>query len=556
MINGTNLDNKLNYQSKPFINRNLSDKILKNAILSPNPDKQNNKEPYIPQEYYYANYATRLSSTKKNISFQGNTANSINKANSITESGEAKLVKRPDGGYLVDKNTGTVIYYGIDAKNLLERTSYFDKETEIISQSDGSLSISVFENKLTTEKKSFLFSEPGAVLIEANTPAKIKVEKGNPLVITTERKPNWYEKAGPNGIHKEHFNNLIKNNYHIFNGHVYKTAFDKNDLKKLINKEILKTVDDNYVQFVNFDSSDTLKNKLAKLGFSGEQVEKISDTWVKTKERKLHGYENGVVKRDIFKKDTLEKLISSNILETPFQEEDNLFWKSYYTEEELIKKLNKAGILNTEQKDVVDVWKNTTRSGYDDSGLAWSADGVTVYLHKEKLNLWNQNPSDWIVSSDSWSKNKPFVAGVSRICPKDIYSKPTPFKTVRAEESLHSHPKKADKQQSEVYLITQGTAAILTMQNGKPKISVLNKGDMTVVNPGVAHSIMGIKGEYEHLVCQVPSVFQYGPMFKEPRKYEDYSITEEEAINMALKELNKPEQSDDSSDLNKTRNVA
>jgi len=79
---------------------------------------------------------------------------------------------------------------------------------------------------------------------------------------------------------------------------------------------------------------------------------------------------------------------------------------------------------------------------------------------------------------------------------------------------------------------------------------------MTIINPGVVHSIMGIKGEYEHLVCQVPSAFQYGFMLKEPRKYEDYSFTEEKAVKMALEELTKSEQTQDFTALSKLKAVA
>ena len=138
------------------------------------PNNQNNvqeqKYPHISQKYYQSNFALQAKHNLSNISFLGDTAKNINKVISLNENGESSLIRRPDGGYLVDKDTGTVVYYGLDAKNFLKNTAYFDKDTEIVSQSDGQLSVTAPARQTNSERKSLSFSEPGAILIEKNIP--------------------------------------------------------------------------------------------------------------------------------------------------------------------------------------------------------------------------------------------------------------------------------------------------------------------------------------------------------------------------------------------------
>ena len=109
---------------------------------------------------------------------------------------------------------------------------------------------------------------------------------------------------------------------------------------------------------------------------------------------------------------------------------------------------------------------------------------------------------------------------------------------LRKDEVLHSHPNLAEKRQTELYLITSGYAAMNIVKDGKPQIKILKEGDLAIVEPGLGHCINSVLGEYEQIVVQVPSAFQYGFGFKENFPIpQDYN--EEELRKQAKEELEK-----------------
>ena len=108
---------------------------------------------------------------------------------------------------------------------------------------------------------------------------------------------------------------------------------------------------------------------------------------------------------------------------------------------------------------------------------------------------------------------------------------PIAISELRKEEKLHSHPNFAEKRQTEVYLVTSGMAALNIVKDGKSQIKILKEGELAIVEAGVAHCINSVLGEYEHIVTQVPSAFQYGFGFKqnvdEPSDYDTQRLTQE-----------------------------
>ena len=105
---------------------------------------------------------------------------------------------------------------------------------------------------------------------------------------------------------------------------------------------------------------------------------------------------------------------------------------------------------------------------------------------------------------------------------------------LRKGEKLHKHPNKAEKRQTEIYMITSGAAALVVVRNGKPEIKILKEGDLAVIDAGVEHCVNSVLGEYEQIVVQVPSAFQYGFDFKcetpEPEGYSKEAFTKEAQI--------------------------
>ena len=103
------------------------------------------------------------------------------------------------------------------------------------------------------------------------------------------------------------------------------------------------------------------------------------------------------------------------------------------------------------------------------------------------------------------------------------------LKESHENNKLHKHPNNAEKRQTEIYMITSGAAALVVVRNGKPEIKILKEGDLAVIDAGVEHCVNSVLGEYEQIVVQVQSAFQYGFDFKcitpEPEGYNKEEFT-------------------------------
>jgi len=261
------------------------------------------------------------------VSFAANTADTINKVLILSKYGETPLIKRPDGGYLVDTGTNTVIYYGIEAKKFLKDASYFKHDTEIICQSDCKIKM----ESANGEKVSL--SEPGAVLINGGTFATVKSIQGNPLVITSEKRPEWYTKMSPVNEHKLFFENLVEKNKHIYAGHIA-SALVTEEKKHLITAGIVKEIDDNYIEFIDIKDISDLSKKLQHSTLNVEQQEKIVSIWQQVQDRLnavfqnpgevfLSDFQESTKKTDIFLKLQKAGIIKIN-------EKNKTIWNKFW----------------------------------------------------------------------------------------------------------------------------------------------------------------------------------------------------------------------------------
>jgi hypothetical protein len=450
----------------------------------------------------------------------------------FTSDGVQTLARQSDGGILVDGETKTVAYYGDAAKMLLERTSDFDRETEVILPSHCALTVDHQGERLS-------ISEPGAILIGPGANVQVAAE-GNPLVIQTEKPPSWYTKMGPNGEHKDDFDAIASLNRRLLRCLTNKSIFKVNDLNQLLSCGILLPDKDDrrFVAWAPFKTHDELISKLIEAGFKGNSIDEIDKIWEKALRRKLYGLEIGHFPRKRLTREQLKKLTSHGVIKDNGGSDKRVYWTEIANEEHIKVRIASAGLKGKDFDDVLDIWRATTKSGYDNTGLCWDKGKVLAYILRDKQNVWNEQDTEWIVNSTEYAgDNKPFTVGVSTVAAKKTCIEPVDFKELRPGEGLHQHPVRDDKRQTEAYLVTGGTAAILTLCKGKPQITYLNAGDMAVINPGVTHAVIAADGPYEHLCFQIPSAFQYGFLFKDIQQYESFSLNEERLVEAAKKGL-------------------
>lgn len=453
---------------------------------------------------------------------------------SLTEDSIEELTPSSDGGYLVERETGTTSYYGPAAKSYLERTKHFDRETEVIIPRGGSAVI-------TYKGQSLHITEPGAVLIGADTEVDVKLCKGDVLVISTEKAPSWYRKFGAEGEHSAEFEKITRLNQKLFACLTHQSRIGEDSLRRLLDYGIVERDRDDgaYVKWdPSFKDHDTLRAKLIEAGFQGAEMDEMEKIWENTIKRKLHGYDSGIIRKDMLPERIRDRLVKGGILNKNRFDGNNLFWSSYSTENELRSSLSRKGFDQADTDGIVSTWRETTRSGYDNTGLVWDKGKVVSYVHREKINLWNEQDTEWIVNSTEYAgEMDPFTVGVSIVQARKPADEPHPFKEIRPGETLHRHPQSEDRKQTEAYMATDGSAALLSIRKGKPHITYLNKGDMAVINAGVPHCVLAYNGPYEHLCFQVPSAFQYGFMFKDQQQYGSYGLDEAAVVREAMKGL-------------------
>ena len=522
----------------------------------------------IPAQNYRANFAPQ-------INFTGN-APKIKQAYIIT--GEEKdvplLVTKQNESYVIDFDSQTEIIYGDAAVEYLKNNEEFEYDTQVIfpKKAEGSVEV---------DGKSVELPENSAILINAGTKAKVNVKKGYPMMLVSKKDYDWYERYGKNAKDiniRNKFLELIWYNSHLYNGEftpnvllsekfrdegflnslginkqearngLLYTLYDKKDslneedrkeveytkgiVDKLFEEGLIEQKSDGYLRFKPFYLPDKMKQYLKEKGFDEEAVDKLMPIFIQSRQAKMDSrfaLKNGAAS---FKPEHIERMKKAGILFDTKKDAEHIYWREVFgNENDLRGRLYNAGFNKDEENEIVDAWRKENLTGFDISGLKFINENMAVYNLNDKLNNWTHEKTNWVTNSTVLSSsegNTPFV-GVSMVQYDD--KKAIPIKSIRSEEKLHAHPNLEEKRQTEIYVISSGAAILNVVKNGQSKAQLLKEGDLAVVGPGVLHCINSILGEYEHIVTQVPSAFQYGFGFKQivepPADYDEARLLKE-----------------------------
>lgn len=543
-------------------------KKQKSAILP----KAKAEKPFlsdVASSYIRANYAP--------LSFKGN-IKEIKDAYIITgESDDVPLLAtKKNNSYVVDFDSQTEIVYGKHAYSYLKDRDYFEYDTQIIFPKKASGRL------ITKYGKEIKLGENSVALINAGTNASVKVDQGYPMIILSKKDYDWYErykKDAKDETIKNKFLELIYYNSHLYDGNfslhallpsklnevnflssvgidkyksrnnILEDLYQKRELlsqqdkeqvefakelaDKLIQDGIISEKQDGYYRFNILYNPEYEEKYLFQKGYTKEQIETIMPVFKKARQARMDSrfsFKNPV--KD-YPPELIIKMKQHGILHDNKKLADEfIFWKDVFANEtDMWNKLRQEGFSDDEIKIIVDNWKKYNMTGYDLSGLRFIDSQLAVYDFSGKLNNWTQEGTNWITNStalSSGSGTSPFV-GVSMV--QSDKSEILPMPAIRSEEKLHAHPNLEEKRQTEIYLITSGAAALNVVKDGKSQVKILHEGDLAVVGPGVMHSINSIAGEYEHIVSQVPSTFQYGFSFKQivepPKDYDEEKLAQE-----------------------------
>lgn len=509
--------------------------------------------------HYAANYMP--------VSFTGN-APEIKNAFIITSSEDVPLVKTNNNSYVIEFDTQTEAIYGKDAVKYLKNISHFDYDTQIIfpSKAAGTIDINGKETNIT---------ENSSIIISAGADAKIKVKKGYPLILSTKRDFDWYSrhnKDSDNSSIRNKFLEMMRYNSHLYNGEITPTLFIDEELQKdsvlkklnvdkykegnnllyaiyekrnalndeqkekitlnkklidkLYEKNVIKDTRNGYIKFTDTYNPKFETNILEEKGFTSEEIAKILPLYSQARQSRMEGIYSKHNSKNGMNEKIIKKLMDADILYRPADISGNtIYWKEAYENDAHLKEvLKQKGFSTEEQNQIVSAWTTGNKIGFDHSGLKLLSDKIAVYNLDSKINNWTMEKSCWISNSTAIASKdgKAPILGTS-IVQSDITT-PVPMERLRKEEHLHTHPADDDKRQTEAYLITSGYAALNIVKNGKPEVKILKEGDLAIIAPNVAHCVNSVMGEYEQVVTQIPSAFQYGFGFK--RNYdmpEDYS---------------------------------
>ncbi len=538
------------------------------------------KQQTVQYDAYVTNKAQTYSSENVRanfapLSFKGNIPE-IRSAFIITkEENDIPLLQtRVNGSYIVDFDSQTEVIYGIDALNYLRAANEFPYDTQIIIPKKC-------EGEYITKNKTVPLKENSAVMINGGTEAKVRINKGFPMIIVSKKDYDWYErytKHAQTDTIKAKFGELEYHNSHLYNGDfspnmilgekftsegylntlglnkwqsknylIYDLAnkrdmmseddraeFDKAKslFDKLMDKGFISHQQDGYVRFNKFYNTQYQRQLMKEEGFTDDEIDSIMPIFEQT--RMVHGDSRFCRKGSSlgFTQSELEKLKQCGILHNNKKQTESIFWKeTFATENDLRTRLNSEDFSQEEQAHIVQVWRELNNNGYDISGLKFIDKNAAVYNLNDKLNNWTLEKTNWVTNSTALTNDKgktPFI-GTSLVQTDE----PRVFAMdeLRKGEKLHKHPNNAEKRQTEIYMITSGAAALVVVRNGKPEIKILKAGDLAVIDAGVEHCINSVMGEYEQIVVQVPSAFQYGFDFKretqEPEGYSKEGFTKE-----------------------------
>lgn len=453
------------------------------------------------------------------INFTGN-APEVKKASIITSTAnDIELSKTKNGGYIVEPETQTELIYGKDAAAFLNKTSKFPYDTQITFPIKA-------EGTMIIDGKEVKIKENSTVLINKDTEARVNVKKGYPQILMTKSDFAWYHKHSnkddqPENL-KNKFKELIYHNSHTYNGDfkpniVCPDNQDKSNyiVGKLRDNGFITHGRNGYVRFKIYPVWDYQKEQLAKKGFSEDELKTIEPVYKQIRQSKMEAKLTLKGRADSMAPDTVQKLKDKGILYNNKTHMEDIYWKTNFEgERHLREALNNNGIYDEEQNSVVNAWNEGNKIGYDLTGLKFINDNVAVYCLDDKLNNWTMEKSCWLTNSTELGSKKGATSIGTSIVQADR-SEPTPMSKLRKGEQLHTHPGFADKSQTEIYMITSGSAALTVVRDGVPKIKVLREGELAVIPPNTPHCVNSVMGEYEQVVSQIPSAFQYGLGFKQ-----------------------------------------
>lgn len=557
------------------ISNNYSQAVKKENTVSKSFGQNSNSAPRKINSENYRAYAPIL--------FKGN-APKITNAFIITGQGEniPLMATRTNESYLIDFDSQTEIIYGVDAIRYLDNKSEFKYDTQIIfpKKSSGVLHI---------DSKNIELAENSSVLINAGTKADVELQQGYPMVIISKKDYDWYERYSRDSKNeniKSKFVELTKYNAHSYNGEfslnsllpdkmrdekflnslsinkwasgngllddIYSKKgllsdeeaatieFIKNAVDKLEENRMLEHKDNGYVHLAKPYAKDYLINDMKDKGFTQEEINLLVPVFMQAREVKGAG--KFAIKNPAadYPKELILKMKTAGILHNNQKDsETNIYWKECYSSEESLReKLTKLNFSEDEQNLIIQNWENANSIGFDLSGLKFINENVAVYNLNDKINNWTNEKTNWVSNSTAIASSDgktPFV-GVSMVQTDE--HKPIKMSEIRKEEVLHAHPNLDEKRQTEMYLVTSGAAALNIVKDGKTTVQILKEGELAVVGPGVVHCVNSISGEYEHIVAQLPSAFQYGFSFKTtvvpPADYDKEKLEEQ-----AIQELSK-----------------
>lgn len=510
------------------------------------------------------------------ISFKGN-APRITDAYIITGEKEdlPLLVTKKNESYVIDFDSQTEIIYGIDAIKYLDNCNEFKYDTQVIFPKKA-------EGVLHIDGKDVALTENSAVLLNAGTKADVEVKKGYPMMIISKKDYDWYERYGKNSQDmniKDKFVELMYYNSHLYNGEftpnvllpekmrdedflktigidkwvsknnlVYDLYSKKDQLSeedkqtvemvkllldKLYDKKLINAKADGYIRFPVMYNEKYAKAFFKEQGLSDVEINLISPVYKQA--RQIHLDSKFSIKNAAgdYSPELISKMKKTGILfDNKTDADKNIYWKECFgNEQSLRERLIQDGFSLDEQSEIIRNWRSANNTGFDISGLKFINESAAVYNLNDKLNNWTHEKTNWVTNSTAISSSDgktPFI-GVSMVQTDE--KRPIKMSEIRREEKLHSHPNLDEKRQTEIYVVTSGAAALNVVKEGKSYVKILKEGELAVVGPGVAHCVNSILGEYEHIVAQVPSAFQYGFGFKEivtpPEDYDEKTLMEE-----------------------------
>lgn len=485
------------------------------------------------------NYASTPVGFRSYVNFRGN-APQITKASVITSTlKDIELEKTANGGYIVEPETQTEMIYGKDAVNFLNKTNNFEYDTQVTFPKKAS-------GKLIIDGKSVDIKENSTVLLNKGTNANVVVEKGYPQILMTKKEYSWYEKHSSNNENnpalKDKFKELIYRNSHTYNGEFKANLFSKDENKnneitaKLKNAGEIFDTKDGYVKFNRYPVWSYKKEVLSQKGFNEEELETIRPVYQQVRETKLNTKLALRSEKNGLSDETIHKLEDCDVLFKNKKGTNRIYWKTNFESEyQLRDVLNQKQIYDKEQESVVRAWNTDNKIGFDITGLKFINDNVAVYCLDDKVNNWSMEKSCWLTNSTALSSTKGATSVGTSIVQANT-QEPTPMAKLRNGEHLHTHPGYHDKSQTELYMITSGTAALTVVRDGVPQVKILREGELAVIPPNTPHCVNSVMGEYEQVVSQIPSAFQYGLAFKQNMDM-PYGYTEEQLEQDARKEL-------------------